>query len=267
MTRIEEEVILLKAVKELIDSMVNFEVLAIQGFDPDCTIVFKTMTHQKFFNIVLVDFLSRTDKRASVSQTSFLGALKSICTTPRFDVRHSVALLVESTHAFADWIEQEVEVETWFPSINTKAALKITRVCFLKMCGDISKHNFLRSVGVAEELQETLARTGVVVSLDDALLALADFYERFHSDILTYHTSTIAEFLNNIRWGIYQYLQPEFHRSIVWESGDPPKYQYTYPADVTGRFAQECYWELMNEVRNEPYFRRFQVTRWLKLRY
>src|SRR5215218_1142153 len=44
----------------------------------------------------------------------------------------------------------------------------------------------------------------------DALLALADFYEKFHTDILNYHASTIAEFLNNIRWGIYEYLQPEF---------------------------------------------------------
>jgi hypothetical protein len=34
---------------------------------------------------------------------------------------------------------------------------------------------------------------------------LDDFYERFHKDILNYHSSTIAEFLNNIRWGIYEY--------------------------------------------------------------
>jgi hypothetical protein len=68
MTGIEEEVILLKAVKELIDSMVNFEVLDVVGSDPDCNILFRTMTHQRFFNIVLVDFLSRTDKRASVRQ-------------------------------------------------------------------------------------------------------------------------------------------------------------------------------------------------------
>jgi len=267
MTGIEEEVILLKAIKELIDSMVNFEILDIVGSDPDCNILFRTMTHQRFFNIVLVDFLSRTDRRASVGQTSYLGALKSICNAPSFDVGYSVRLLEESTHTFTEWLEQEVQIDTWFPSINTETVLKITRISFLKMCGAISKHNFLRSVGVAEELKDTLARTGVAVSLDDALLALADFYERFHTDILNYHASTIAEFLNNIRWGIYEYLQPEFHRSIVWESREPPKYRYTYPADVTARFARECYWELINEVRSVPYVRRFQVTRWLKLRY
>jgi hypothetical protein len=140
-------------------------------------------------------------------------------------------------------------------------------MAFIKLCGNISKHNFLRATGVAEELKEIISQSGVSVGLDDTLLALSDFYERFHTDILNYHASTIAEFLNNIRWGIYEYLQPEFHRSIVWESRDPPKYRYTYPNGVTSRLAKECYWELMNEVRSPPYVRRFQVTKWLKLRY
>jgi hypothetical protein len=122
-------------------------------------------------------------------------------------------------------------------------------------------------VGVAVQLRDTLAATNLCITLDDALLALADFYERFHTDILAYHASTIAEFLNNIRWGIYEYLQPEFKRSIVWKSREPPNYGYTYPKDVTAEFAKRCYWDLMNEVRSPPYVRRFQVTRWLKLRY
>ena len=99
------------------------------------------------------------------------------------------------------------------------------------------------------------------------MLVLADFYQRFHTDILNYHSSTIAEFLNNIRWGIYEYLQPEFHGSIVWEAGDTRMYGFTYPPDVTSKLAKECYWELMNEVRSPPYVRRFRVTKWLKLRY
>jgi hypothetical protein len=267
MTGIEEEVILLKAVKELIDSMVNFEVLDVQGSDPDCTILFRTMTHQRFFNIVLVDFLSCTDKKAPVNRTSYLRALKAICDAPSFDVDHSVMPVADSTRAFTEWLEQEVEVDTWLSSVNARTMLQIKRVTFLKMCGDISKHNFLRSGRIANRLQDTLARASVVISLDDALLALADFYERFHRDILNYHASTIAEFLNDIRWGIYEYLQPELRRSIVWEGGKRPTYRFTYPAAVTSRFARECYWELMNEVRSAPYVRRFQVTRWLKLRY
>lgn len=51
---IEEEVILLKAVKEFIDSMVNFEMLQIYGSDPDSNILFNTSTHQKLFNVILL---------------------------------------------------------------------------------------------------------------------------------------------------------------------------------------------------------------------
>lgn len=265
---IEEEVILLKAVWELIDSMVNFEMLDLYGHDPDSNILFRTRTHQRFFNIVLVDFLSLTDKRAFIKQTSYLGALKNISKSPNFDVNASVASLSESTHEFSNWLEQEIEVhKIWMPSIDTETTLKLSRIAFLKMCGNISKHNFLRSIRVAEELKEVLSRSGVSVELDEAMLALDDFYQWFHTDILNYHASTIAEFLNNIRWGIYEYLQPEFHRSIVWESHDPLKYRYTYPKGVTSRLAQEYYWEIMNDVRSPPYVRRFKVTKWLKLRY
>ena len=112
-----------------------------------------------------------------------------------------------------------------------------------------------------------MSKSGITVDINEALLALAEFHERFHTDILNYHSSTIAEFLNNIRWGIYDYLQPEFNKSIVWEGGDPPKYHYTHPKEIQSEFAKACYWDLMNEVRSKPYMRRFKVTKYLKLRY
>jgi len=267
LSNIEKEVIILRAVTELIDSMVNLEVLDVYGCDPDSNISFRSMTHQRFFNIILVDFLSCTDKRSPIGQTSYLGALKEVLKNPSFNVKGSVTLLSKATSEFIDWLEQKIKVQIWLPSINTETTLELSRIDFLKMCGNISKHGFLRAIGVAEELRKTLYESGVSIDLDDALLALADFYERFHTDILSYHGSTIAEFLNNIRWGIYEYLQPEFRRSFAWESESPPMYGYTYPEGVMTRFAKECYWGIMNEIHTPPYVRRFQTTRWLKLRY
>jgi hypothetical protein len=71
---IEEEVVFLKAINEIIDSMMNFAMLTLHGSDPDSSVLFETRTHQRFFNIVLVDFLSRTDKKAPVKQNSYLTA-------------------------------------------------------------------------------------------------------------------------------------------------------------------------------------------------
>jgi hypothetical protein len=44
-------------------------------------------------------------------------------------------------------------------------------------------------------------------------------------------------------------------------------YRYAYPDGVNSPFARQLYWNLMNEVRSQPYMRRFKVTKWLKLRY
>jgi len=264
---IEQEILILKAAKELIDSMVNFELMSLLGNDPNSNILFKSITHQRLFNIILVDFLSCTDPMGPVKQTSYLGGLREIVNNPYFDENDSVHNLKVATQEFKDWLEQEVEVDVWLPSIDKETKLDISRFNFLKMTGNISKHNYLRAIGVAEELKEILSKSGITVDINEALLALAEFHERFHTDILNYHSSTIAEFLNNIRWGIYDYLQPEFNKSIVWEGGHPPKYHYTYPKGIQSEFAKACYWDLMNEVRSKPYMRRFKVTKWLKLRY
>lgn len=263
----EKEVILLKAAYELINSAVNFEVLGLICSDPHSEIRFASSTHQRYFNIVLVDFLSRTDQKAVVPNTSYLEGLESICAAPGFDHDDSVKSLKAAVDDFATWLGQRVEVETWMPSIDAKAVLPVTRALFIRICGNISKHNFLRLARTAAELQKVLEDAGKNVGPDDALLALGDFYQRFHTDILNYHSSTIAEFLNNIRWGIYDYLQPEFTRSIVREAADPSRYRYTVPSDLRSGLATECYWELMNEVRSSPFMRRFAVTEWLKKRY
>lgn len=264
---IEREVIFLKAIEELIDSMVNYEVLSITGVSPHSEIRFKSTTHQKYFNIILVDFLSCSDKKVIGEQLSYLSALTTICQTPCFDKNGSINGLSVATKEFIDWLEQEVQVETWLPSIDKNMALLIKRIEFLKICGNISKHNFSRLSGTANDMLGVLKRNQVNIDLKEALVVLDDFYEKFHFDILSYHASTICEFLNNIRWGIYEYLRPEFHRSFVWKGGSPPSYEFTYPNDVKTDFAKHCYWDLMNEVRSVPYVPRFQVTRWLKLNY
>ncbi len=263
---IEQEVIILKAVKELIDAMVNFELMDLLGNDPNSNILFKSPTHQKYFNIILVDFLSCTDKKGPIKESSYLGGLREIVNNPFFNENNSVNNLRVATQEFKDWLDRQVEVAVWLPSIDTNTKLEITRTQFLKMTGNISKHHYLRAIGVAKDLRDILSKSDISVDIDEALLALSEFYERFHADILNYHSSTIAEFLNNIRRGIYDYLRPEFKKSIVWED-DPLKYHNTYLKGIQSEFAKACYWELMNELREEPYMRKFKVTKRLKLRY
>lgn len=267
-TNTEKEAIFLKAINELIDSMVNYEVLDLLGNSPHCNISFKSMTHQKYFNIILLDFLSCSDKKVLSEQQSYLGAIRAICKSPNFNKDNSIKNLTIATQEFVNWLGQKAQVKIWLPSINTETTLSIKRIEFIKICGNISKHNFSRLSGVANELIKIFKRNRKKISFEDALLILNEFYERFHSGILNYHGSTISEFLNNIRWGIYEYLQPEFQQSIVYEgTKHPQKYHYTYPTEINNNFAKNCYWDLMNEIRSKPYIGKFQVTRFLKMRY
>ena len=122
---------------------------------------------------------------------------------------------------------------------------------------------------VSNEIRKILEKRGIKLSFHDSLLILDDFYERFHDDILIYHGSNIAEMLNNIRWGIHEYLLPEFNKSYKKDDSDARGllYGYTYPEKIKSKFARNCYWSLMNSVRAEPRIRKFKSTKWLKLRY
>lgn len=266
-SEIEKEIIFLKAVQELIDEMVNLRVLKVVGEDPHSEIRLESSIHQRFFYIILVDFLSQSDKKVMGEKISYLGALRRICESPHFNVNGSIENLKNSSSEFTDWLEQDTKIEELPTTNNEAVVLSIKRIEFLKMCGNISKHNFSRLSGVARELREIFKRNEIEISSEEALIILDEFYERFHDDILIYHSSTIAEFLNNIRWGIHNYLIPEYKQSIVLKGGDPREYKYTFPRGVESKFVKNTYWELMNAIRLKPPIKKFKVNRYLKLRY
>jgi hypothetical protein len=266
LNNVETEAVFLSAVFEIVNSMVNHVMMRISGSDPDCEVVFASDEHRQLFNILLVDFLSETDKRLRILPQSYIAALKRITQNPSFNVDDSVQYLRRATNDFADWLDTKVKVDIWLPNIDTETSLVISRSLFLRMCGNIAKHNFLRLNTVALQLQQLLKTQQVEVSIEQALLTLEDFYEHMRG-VFSYHSTTLAEFLNNLRWGIYRYLQPEFKRSFRRIPGDRYAYEFSYPTGLQVEFAQQCYWNLMNHVRSEPYMRPFQGTKWSKLHY
>jgi hypothetical protein len=264
-SQIEEEVIFLRTITDLIDSMVNFSMLSVLSSSPEAGVLFHTAAHQKLFNILLVDLLSVCDRRLMGRQTSYLDALREMCNQPCFDVDGSVASLRVPVNIFSDWLSHEPTVDAWLPSVNHEVQLTLPRSTFIRMCGNLSKHSILRQSRPAEELRGLLEQTGL--SLEDCVLALEDFYERFHNDIFNYHASQIAQMLNEIQWGVYEYLQPEYRRSYVYDGGELRQYHFRYPNGVVSNLAKSLYWDLMNWIRRKPIIERFTVSKYLKMRY
>ena len=58
-TDLEREVIVLKAVTDLIDDMVNYEIFEPIRSMRDMNLNFRSMTHKRLFNVLLVDLLSK----------------------------------------------------------------------------------------------------------------------------------------------------------------------------------------------------------------
>jgi hypothetical protein len=167
---------------------------------------------------------------------------------------------------FARWLEGGCFIEdVWFPSIQVETNLKVQRIEFLRICGNIGKHNFARMIGDTKVIAKVLADNSVTVDRDYRYLLIGELYDWFPKHVLGYHISAIAEFLNNIRWGLYDYLRPKFIRS--YRRDDDIKYHYGIPAGINRPLATSMYCDLMNSVRHEPYMPRFEVTEFLKMRY
>lgn len=264
----EFEAVYLKAVIDSLDSMLSSELLELRGSDPDSEVYFHQKTHQKYFYILLVDFISKKgDNTLLGEKLTCLELINKICKNPNFNIDNSVSELKNAIDAFNSWLNKEIIVNTYLPTIDKECDLKLERKEFIYICSNISKHNFTSLTTVSKKLVEILKRSKIDISLHDSLLILEDFYERFHDDILIYHASNIVEMLNNIRWGIQVYLMPEFNRAYKKDPSDRFRYSYEYPEKIKDSFARSCYWDLMNSVRSEPRIKKFVSNKWLKLRY
>lgn len=276
-TKTEQEVMVLKAIWQMINDMVNYEVFAKLRRTDEAQLAFNSRTGQRLFNVLLVDFLSQPKqwpfelpmppRNTPMSERSLLFHLRRICEDPKLNTNGGATLRVP-LDLFVQWLETECNVEkVWFPSISVESDIRVRRIAFIKICGNIAKHNFTRLSSNVADICDILKANGNTISADHGYLVIPEFYEWFHTNVFSYHSSAIAEFLNNIRWAIYEYLRPEFVQSFTKD--DPPSigYRFRYPTDCKDAIARTVYWDLMNEAMSEPYMPKFEVTRYLKMRY
>ena len=277
MTEIEQECIILNSAWEMIDGMVNWTMFVKNDRTGPTNLLFHTEQCSQLFIILLGDFLFQLrgfKKRpiplglqgapadARKSDLTFLYYLRQVCATPR--LAQDASDLTACTEALATWLEGEFVAEgVNLSAVDDAIDLRITRYRYLKICGDIAKHNLARLETNVDHIRKLLDASGHQISEQEAYLAVSDFYEWFHGNIFIYHSSHIAELLNNIRWAIFEYLRPEFARSYHHNEGseDLPWYEYDYPTGCNEPLARAMYWDLMNRVRREPRLHRFVVSR------
>ncbi|QDC02796.1 hypothetical protein [Mesorhizobium sp. 8] len=280
----EREAIILNSAWEMIDGMVNWAMFMKTDRPDPSNLMFQTSGCARLFVILLGDFLSeirafkgepiplglkRAPSNARPSDLTFLFHLRQVCTDPKLGADGDG--LSAAVEAFATWLEGEfIATGVNLHAIDVVADVRITRYRYLKMCGDMAKHNLARLATNVGHLRRLLEQAGHPVSEQQAYLAVETFFEWFHEDIFVYHSSQIGEFLNNIRWAIYDYLQPEFRRSYhvpATSTAEFPRYSYHVPSAITEPVAVAMYWDAMNRSRSQPYVQRFVIPDYMKQRY
>jgi hypothetical protein len=284
MNDMEREAIILNSAWGMIDGMVNWGMFVRDDRIDPSNLVFQTSAHARLFVILLGDFLSDirafkgqpvplglnpAPSNARPSDLTFLFHLRQVYSNPKLGTNASA--LARAVEEFATWLEAEFTATSVnLHAIDVVADLRVARYRYLKMCGDIAKHNLARLATNVGHLRKLLDEAGHPVSEQHAYLAVDTFYEWFQEDIFLYHSSQIAELLNNIRWAIHGYLQPEFRRS--WHLTDRatssfPIYAYRVPPEIAEPVAIAMYWDVMNRSRSKPYVQQFVISPHVKTRY
>lgn len=271
---LDREVIILAAGWDLIGSMVHYAHFVKEHRIEDAVLMFHTREASKLFLITLADFLSlprggtfglsRPKVEGSLGQTH-LGYLLNVASAPCFD--GDVTLLTSSVKSFAEWLDGFADVpEVWLPSIDRNGSLRARRLDYLKICGTISKHGFMRLGDVVDKLRKILATNGTSIDEGQSYLVIPEFQEWFQDNIFVASSTRIAWHLNEIRWGIYHYLISEFRRTYTPTEiiSGAQMYRYEVPSKITDPLVRSMYWDLMNNVRTPPYFPRFTVDPYMR---
>ncbi|BBD01481.1 MULTISPECIES: hypothetical protein [Sphingomonadaceae] len=272
-TDIEREAIILNAVRAMIDDMVNHVIFVPLGDRTrDTNLMPLTSETLRQFSTLLRDFLSPVTAKSGkplpfglpkppngdrATDHTTLFYLRRIADAPL--IGSDIDRLRDIVAQFTDWLEAYAFVpNVWLSNIGVELDLTIKRIDFIRMSGDIGKHNFLRLAGQARRLQTILADNGVSVDEGQAYLAIPDAWDWFHTHLFAFHASNIAEFLNNIRYAIRDYVGPIARSTFV--RMDEFRYTFERPDQLIDDFSWAQYFELMQWSLSQPNYPFFTVS-------
>ena len=282
LSEIEQEAIVLKTALDVIGDMVSFTMFKPLANTTEVTLDFGPNGSSRLFNILLGDFLGiskpipfdlpkpnqeKPPQEQTPCDQTYIFFLRRIVSKPLLG--NDPKLIGEPLEAFATWLETVTTVpKVWFPSVGVECDLTLKRIDFLKLCGDLAKHSLARLSVNEGRLQEIFRDHDHPLKPGQAYLVMSEFYDWFHTNLFVYHSSTMAEFLNNIRWGIYAYLSDSAQEAYVPIPHETLPLYTIKPADgVSDPLAFSMFYDLMDTVRRSPTFPRFTVSEWLKKRY
>lgn len=206
------------------------------------------------------DFLSQTDRSIGIVEVPYLRHLIQIVESPYLGDATGLRVSVKQ---FVDWLNKaKTFANVWLPTLDIKTSLKPSRLSWLKVTGNLQKHDALRSRGTAEDIVQWLHVQGHTVGHMEVLGALDDFREWLTEDALSAYVPVLAFFLNELRWETFEYLRSYYLKHHITEWDDDfqlLRYRFTADPRITTPFACGQRYALLNWVRKEPIVTRFSI--------
>jgi hypothetical protein len=256
----EREVVVLSSVMGIIDDMVNYTSFSFPGSATARQPFPETSTTRAYFALRLSDFLSKTDRNIGIAEVPYLRHLTQIVDGPYLG---GAAGLRVSVKQFVDWLnEKKTFAKVWLPTLNIETSLTPSRLSWLKVTGNLQKHDALRSSGTAEDIAQWLHEQGHSVDLMEILGALDDLREWLTEDALSAYIPKLGFLLNELRWETFNYLRPYYqeHHVTEWDNDlQLHRYRFTPDLRITTPFACGQRHALLNWVRSEPIVPRFSI--------
>ena len=256
----EREVVVLASVMDIIDDMVNHTIFSFPGRGTILQPFPETSTTKKYFALRLSDFLSQTDRNIGIAEVPYLRHLTQIVESPSLG---DATGLGASVKQFVDWLnEKKTFAKVRLPTLNIETSPTPSRLSWLKVTGNLQKHDALRSSGTAADIVKWLHEQGHVVDHMEVLGALGDFREWLTEDALSAYSPKLGFLLNELRWETFEYLRPyyEKHHVTEWDSDlQFLRYRFTSDPRITTPFACGQRHSLLNWVRTKPIVPRFSI--------
>ncbi|KAG9613501.1 hypothetical protein KCV01_g1158, partial [Aureobasidium melanogenum] len=256
----EREAVVLASTMGIIDDMVNHVIFSFLGEGEHRQPMPTTATARSYFALRLSDFLSQTDKDIGIPTIPYLRHLSQIVQQPSFG---DPAPLRQVIHPLSTWLrERKTFNKVWLPTLSIEVNLSPTRLSWLKVAGNLQKHDVLRSTGTAREIAEWLADADHDLGHMEILGALDDFRSWLTDDAFSAYIVPLAYWLNELRWATFGYLLPYYNVNYV-QSWDEHlqfhRYRFEDDPRVTTPFAKAQRHELLNWIRKHPIVARFSV--------
>lgn len=225
-------------------------------------IKFKTAAHARHFSSLLVDFLTPKPSILSSTHLSRLTSLIKIAHSPSFKKQGNTISLKTTSEAFDNWINTEVVAQDVnFSEINLTATIRASRWFFIRTCGTIGKHNEMSLDRIAKQIHTKIRENGCNITRHQSYVILDNYYDWFYNQYLVRYVTHIAKMLNDIRHSISDYVNPERQRTLEWKYIDAfGEYAActVVPSSMENDYSRHCYNSLINLLRTQPYFNKFE---------